>query len=102
MNMLNQEPESKQQRIIHGIKRADIVLIIICLLTAALLEVFFIVHRASGKEVRILYNGTELKKISLYSPQRDSETKTGSRYYLITYRDDVAGAEDFESRSELP
>ena len=77
-------------------------LIIICLLTAALLEVFFVIHRTAGGEVRILYDGIELKEIPLYPAQTGSGTKNGGRYYLITYRDDVAGVEDFESRPELP
>ena len=100
--MQNQESESKQQRIIHTIKRADIVLIIICLLAAALLEVFFVVHRTAGGEVRILYDGGELKEISLYSTRTDSGSRIGSWYYLVTYRNDMVEVEDFESRPELP
>ena len=102
MNMQNQESESKQQGIIHRMKKADIVLIAVCLLAAALLGIFFVVHREAGREVRILYDGIELKKIDLYSAQPDSDMDTGSRYYLITYRDDVVGVENFESRPELP
>lgn len=102
MNMQNQESENKQQRMIHRIKRADIILIAVCLLTAALLGVFFAVHREPGREVHILYDGIELKKIDLYSTQTDSEADAGIRYYLITYRDDVVGVENFESKPELP
>ena len=100
MNMQNRESGSKQQRIIHKIKRADIVLIIVCLLTAALLGVFFVVQRETGSEVRILYDGIELKRVALYSTLKDSGTGTGSQYFLITYRDDVVGVETFGSRPE--
>ena len=100
MSMQNRESESKQQRIIHRIKRADIVLIAVCLLTAALLGVFFVVHRETGSEVRILYDGIELKRVALYSAMKDSGTETGSQYFLITYRDDVVGVENLGNRPE--
>ena len=102
INMQNQDSESKHQRIIHRIKKADIVLIAVCLLAAALLGVFFVVLREAGREVRIVYDGIELKKIDLYFTQADSKIESGSRYYLITYRDDVVGVEDFDSRPTLP
>lgn len=102
MNMQNQESESKQQRILHRIKKADIVLISACLLATAFLGVFFVVHREAGREVHIVYDGIELKKIDLYSAQADSEAEAGARYYLITYRNDVVGVESSESRPELP
>lgn len=101
MNMLNQESESKQHRVIHRIKRADIILIAVCLLTAVLLGVFFAVHRKPGREVRFMYDGIELKRIDLYSEQADSAAASGIRYYLVTYRDYAAGVENFENRPEL-
>ena len=102
MNMQNRESESKQHRIIHKIKRADIVLIAVCLLTAALLGVFFVVHREAGREARIVYDGIELMKINLYSAQVDSELTAGNQYYLVTYRDDVVSVEDVQNKPELP
>ena len=100
--MKNQVSEKAKRRVMHGIKKADILLIAVCLLVAALLGVFFVVHRGAGGTVRILYDGIELKKIDLNSAQTDSEAEAGSRYYLITYRDDMVGVETFESRPELP
>ena len=100
--MKNQVSGKTKQRGIHGIKKADIILIAVCLLVAALLGVFFVVHHEAGGTVRILYDGIELKKIDLNSAQADSETDAESQYYLITYRDDVVGVETFESRPELP
>ena len=100
--MKNQESEKTKQSEIHGIKKADIVLIALCLLAAALLAVFFAVHREAGSSVRIMYDGIELKKIDLYSVQTGAKAETGHRYYLITYRDDVVSAENFENRPERP
>ena len=100
--MENQISEKTKRGAIHGVKKADIVLIAVCLLAAVLLGVFLAVHREAGRGVRILHDGIELKRIDLYSEQTDSEAEAGSRYYLITYRDDVAGVETFESRPELP
>lgn len=102
MNMQKHESDSKQLRINHRIKRADIALIAVCLLSSALLGVFFAVRREAGREVRIVYDGTELKRIGLYSAQADSEAEAYSRYYLITYRDDIVSVENFGSRPELP
>lgn len=99
-NMNNQLSGEMKRRKIYVIRKADIVLIAVCLLVAALLGVFFVVHREAGREVRILYDGIELKKIDLYSAQTDSEANTGSEYYLITLRDDVVGVEYFRDKPE--
>ena len=99
-NMNNQESVKMKQRGINGIKKADIILISVCLLAAVLLEVFFVVHRETGSTVRILHDGVELKRIDLYPAQTDSETNTDSGYCLITYRDDVVGVEYFSYKPE--
>lgn len=99
-NMKNQISEKNKLSEMHGIKKADIILIVVCLLTAVFLGVFFIVYREAGSTVRIMYDGIELRKIDLYSAQTDSETGAGSGYYLITYRDDVASVEYFRYKPE--
>lgn len=98
--MKDQMAGKAKRGVIYGIKKADIVLIAGCLLAAALLGVFFVVHREAGGIVRILYDGIELKEISLYSEQTDSWAKASSGYYLITYRDDVVGVEYFKDKPE--
>ena len=99
--MKNQVSGDRKKSEIRGIRKADIVLIIVCLLTAAFLGIFFMVHRESGSEVCILYDGIELKRVTLHSASGDSGGETGSQYFLITYRDDVVGVENFGNRPEL-
>ena len=100
-NMKNQVLGKTKRSGIHGIKKADIILIAVCLLSAVLLSVFFTVHRESGSEVRILCDGVEVKKIELWSSSQtassgaDSDITTGDGYYLITYMEDAASIEYF-------
>lgn len=98
--MKNQKSQSTKRRAIRGIRKADIVLIVVCLFAAALLAVFFLVYREAGSSARITYDGIELKKIDLYSVQRGSEADAGTGYYLITYRDDVVSVEYFRYKPE--
>ena len=89
-----------KQSVIYGIKKADIILIAVCLLAATLLGIFFVVHRETGDTVRILYDGTEIKEIVLDSRQTNSDTETGYGYYLITFRDDIMGVKYFSDQPE--
>ena len=105
---MNNQVSGKTKRSgIHGIRKADIVLIVVCLLAAALLGVFFVVRRESGSEVRILCDGVELMKIDLLSAsqtassQADSDMATGNGYYLVTYIEDTASVEHFAYKPEL-
>lgn len=87
--MINQGTEKRSHNVIHEIKKADIVLIAGCLLTAALLSIFLIVHRESGSMVRILCDGTEVKTLFL-DCSRKNFTEATDGYYLITYKGDMA------------
>lgn len=104
--MENQVSGKMKRSGIYGIKKADIILIAVCLLTAVLIGVFFIVHRESGGEVHILCNGIELKTIDLLSASQtassraDSDMATGNGYYLVTYTEDAAGVEYFTYKPE--
>lgn len=106
VNMKNQVSRKVKQRGLHGMRKADMILIVACLLAAALLSVFFVVHRESGGEVRILCDGIELKRIDLLSSSQtasswvDSDMVTGDGYYLVTYRDDVVSVEYFNYKPE--
>lgn len=80
---------------IYGVRKADIVLIAVCLFTAALLGAFFAVHRETGSEARIMYDGIELERVTLHSASKDSGAEMGSQYYLITYRGDIVSVENF-------
>lgn len=105
---MNNQVSGKTKRSgIHGIRKADIVLIVVCLLAAALLGVFFVVRRELGSEVRILCDGVELMKIDLLSAsqtassQAASDMETGDGYYLVTYIEDAASVEHFANKPEL-
>lgn len=105
--MNNQVTEKTKRSGIHGIRKADIILIAVCLLAAALLGVFFVVRRESGSEVRIMCDGSELMKIALLpssrtaSSQADFDMETGDGYYLVTYMEDAASVEYFAHKPEL-
>lgn len=98
--MMNRESGKSSHNKIHGFKKADIVLIVGCLLAAALLGVFFIVHRETGSLVHILCDGTEIKTIPLDSLQINS-AETSDGYYLITFNGDVTGVEYFAGKPDL-
>ena len=99
-NMMNRESEKSSHNIIHGIQKADLVLIAGCLLAATFLGVFFIVHREAGSQVRILCDGIEIERVFLDSPQTDfAETTDG--YYLITLNEAAADVEYFLDKPEL-
>ena len=93
--MKNQVSGKTKRSGIHGIRKADIILTAVFLLIAALLGVFFVVHHETGNEVRILYDGIELKRITLPSALKDSESEKESQYFLITYSDDVVDVKNF-------
>ena len=96
--MKNQVSGKTKRSVIHGITKADIILLAVCLIAAVLLGVFLIACRETGSEVRILCGGIELKRVTLYSTSNDSGIETGNQYFLITYRDDVVGVESFANR----
>lgn len=70
------------------IKKADIVLIVICLLWGLLLGLWFLFGQQTGMVIRISYDGSELYTIDLQQNQEAngpvSEDNKGL-YYLITY-----------------
>lgn len=97
---MEREAGKSSHNIIHGIKKADIILIVGCMLAAALLVVFFIMRRETGSTVHILCDGIELKTLSLDFP-RPNSTETTDGYYLITLNGDVARVEYFVNKPEL-
>lgn len=77
----------KQQHIIHSMTKADVVLIVVCLLAAILLGIFFMVHRRTGSTISISRDGVELYIIDLEDIHSDKNTQ----YYLICYEEEQAG-----------
>ena len=98
--MMNRESRKSSHNKIHGIKRADILLIVGCLLAALFLGFFFVIHRETGSTVRILYDGAELKKIPLDSAKANAE-KSGDGYYLIICSDDEVSTQYFADKPDL-
>lgn len=68
-------------------RRADIILMAGCLLTALLLSIFFVLHREMGSIVRISYDGAEGFEIELTDVDLNGQTK----YYMICYAEEDKG-----------
>lgn len=77
----------KQQHMIHSMTQADVVLIVVCLLSAILLGTFFMVHRRTGSTISISHDGVELYIIDLEDIHSDKNTQ----YYLICYEEEQTG-----------
>lgn len=80
---MQKEESLKKQHI----KKADIVLIVICLLSALLLGLWFLLGQQTGTVIRISYDGTEQYTIEMDQEQNAniSATEAEVQYYLITY-----------------
>ncbi len=83
VSMQNFKSENKQQHITQSMTKADIALIVGCLLAAFLLAVFFMLHRSAGSAVNISRDGIELYRIELEDIRSDEQTQ----YYLIQSED---------------
>lgn len=71
------------------IRKADILLIIFCLLSALLLGMWFLHGTQKGSMLRISYDGTPLHTADLlhYSNKNTQNADDAAIYYLITYSD---------------
>ncbi len=71
------------------IRKADILLIIVCLLSALLLGIWFIFGQQNGTALRISYDGSELYTVDLKNNAGIISSATGNeeQYLLITYSD---------------
>lgn len=82
------------------VKKADLILIAVCLLAAAFVAAFGILHREKGAVAQLVYDGIVLRTIALRAGQEEpSDTDDG--YYLITYQDDVTAVEYCADRPAL-
>lgn len=88
------------------IRKADILLIIVCLLFALVLGLYFLFAKKSGAFLRISYDGKELYTIRLeeYSSKNAQTQRQPIQYYLITYADDTSLPEinRTDSRPDCP
>lgn len=99
-DMMNREEGMSSQNVTRGIKKADIILIAVCLLTSVLIGVFLIVHRKEGSTMRILYDGTVLAEIAFDARHAESPPGNADGYYLVTFIDDKAMIEYFKDMPE--
>lgn len=71
----------------HSMRRADIILIVGCLLAALLLGILFVLQRRTGSMVRISYDGTEVYILDLM----DIDLISQHKYYMIYYAEEYRG-----------
>lgn len=71
------------------IRKADIILIVICLLSALLSGIWFFFGQQNGTMLRISYDGSELYSFRLENNSGAGSLETGDdeQYLLITYSD---------------
>lgn len=77
-----------------SMKKADIILIILCLLASVLLGMFFILFRGQGSTAVLSYDGAEISVINL--------SESGMTYYLVRKTDQGIVVETYELYPELP
>lgn len=88
------------------IKRADAVVIIVCLLSALILAVGLIGGREKGKILRISHDGTTVMTVALEEDiavgRQGADASSQGIYYLVTYEEDKAVIMQHEKRPDLP
>lgn len=77
----------------YSIKKADFILMILCLLTAVLLSVYFILHCGQGSTAVLSCDGVDLVSINL--------PESGTTYYLVRKMAQGALVEKYEEYPEL-
>lgn len=83
---------------IYSIRKADIILIVGCLLASVFISVFFVLNRSAGKMANISCDGVEVAVIAF----GESEFERGEKFYLIrSTRTDVT-IEVFDEYPVLP
>lgn len=85
------------ERKLH-MKKADILLVIVCLLAAAALTVCFFIGREDGQTLRISYDGETVLRVEW----KEHIWGDGGVYYLITYGEDGAVSARYEERPDDP
>ncbi|MBD5525100.1 MAG: NusG domain II-containing protein [Lachnospiraceae bacterium] len=75
------DQESSHKSLLHSLRRADIILIVGCLLAALVLTVFFALHRRTGSMVRISCDSVERFVIDLTNVGLSGQ----EMYYMICH-----------------
>ncbi len=86
--------------------KADVVVIIVCLLAALILAVYLFNSQEQGKLLRISHDGETVITIelaeSISGERQDSESGGRGIYYLITYEGNRAVPVRYEERPDMP
>lgn len=86
--------------------KADVVVIIVCLLAALILAVYLFNRQEQGKLLRISHDGETVITIelaeSISGQRQDSESGGRGIYYLITYEENRAVPVRYEERPDMP
>ncbi len=82
----------------YAIRKADIILIVGCLVMALLIGVFFVLHHSEGSMARISCDGVEVAAITF----KVSESGQRERFYLIRYAGGAVTTEVFDEYPQLP
>lgn len=94
--MWKQNSAKKESRITGSIRKADVILIVGCLMAALLIAIFFALHRVAGSRARISCDGLEVAVIAFGEP------KQSEKFYLIRYTGTDATIERFDEYPLLP
>lgn len=96
--MQKQNLEKKKSQAIYSIRKADIILVVGCLLAAVFIGVFFVLSHSEGSMARVSCDGAELAVIAF----RESEPGEDEKFYLISYTGTDATIEVFDEYPLLP
>lgn len=96
--MRKKDSERKKSQAIYLIRKADIILIVGCLLAAVFIGVFFVIHHGAGSMARISCDGVEVDIIAF----EESEPGRGEKFYLIRNTGTDTTIEAFDEYPSLP
>lgn len=93
-----QNAERRKHNVIPSIRKADLVLIIACLLSAAFLGIFFAIQSRAGSVMTLSRDGAEIYRLDM------NEIGNGrqKQYYLVLCRDQETHIMHFEEYPTLP
>lgn len=97
--MRKQNGKEKQKQAVYTMKRADVILIIVCLLSAVLTGILLAVFRVEGGAVSVSCDGVE---IAVFTFERVGTEKPETEYYLIQGMDTAPVVNVYETYPELP
>ena len=89
----------KQRQVIHTVRRADIILIIGCLLLAVMIGVLLAMYRVEGGAVSVSCDGVET---AVFTFEKSGSDTFETKYYLIQSMETAPVINVYETYPELP